>query len=216
MKKRLTKKEREAFVINEYLKEILVGLLLGDLYGRQKSAYAMFVFKQGLKNQDYLHHLYSIFNEYSASAPKSTISLPHPAHNNFLLRKCYTSFIFYTYSLLCFNEIYNMFYISGKKVIPVNIFDLLTPIRRVGLAYWIADDGSWNKVNKYVTLCTDSFTLVEVQQLIEILNTKFNLRCYKTKSGNNFRIIIPSYSIPTLRELLSSHIPPMMKYKIGL
>lgn len=208
MKKRLTKKEREAFVINEYLKEILVGLLLGDLYGRQKSAYAMFVFKQGLKNQDYLHHLYSIFNEYSASAPKSTISLPHPKTG-----KCYTSFIFYTYSLLCFNEIYNMFYISGKKVIPVNIFDLLTPLC---LAYWIADDGSWNKVNKYVTLCTDSFTLVEVQQLIEVLNTKFNLRCYKTKSGNNFRIIIPSYSIPTLRELLSSHIPPMMKYKIGL
>ena len=85
-------------------------------------------------------------------------------------------------------------------MIPVNIFDLLTPIRRVGLAYWIADDGSWNKVNKYVTLCTDSFTLVEVQQLIEILNTKFNLRCYKTKSGNNFRIIIPSYSIPTYRK----------------
>jgi len=208
MKKRLTKKEREAFVINEYLKDILVGLLLGDLYGRQKSAYAMFVFKQGLKNQDYLHHLYSIFNEYSASAPKSTTSLPHPK-----TEKCYTSFIFYTYSLLCFNEIYNMFYISGKKVIPVNIFDLLTPL---GLAYWIADDGSWNKVNKYVTLCTDSFTLVEVQQLIEVLNTKFNLRCYKTKSGNNFRIIIPSYSIPTLRGLLSSHIPPMMKYKIGL
>jgi LAGLIDADG DNA endonuclease family len=214
MKKRLKKKkEREAFIINEYLKEILVGLLLVDLYGRQKSAYAMFVFKQGLKNQDYLHHLYSIFNEYSASAPKSTTSLPNPKTG-----KCYTSFIFYTYSLLCFNDIYNMFYISGKKVIPVNIFDLLTPIRRVGLAYWIADDGSWNKVNKYVTLCTDSFTLVEVQQLIEVLNTKFNLRCYKTKSGNNFRIIIPSYSIPTLRlrELLYSHIPPMMKYKIGL
>jgi hypothetical protein len=50
----------------------------------------MFVFKQGLKNQDYLHHLYSIFNEYSASAPKSTISLPHPAHNNWkMLYKFY-------------------------------------------------------------------------------------------------------------------------------
>jgi hypothetical protein len=86
----------------------------------------------------------------------------------------------------------------------------------LGLAYWIAYDGSWNKVNKYVTLCTDSFTLVEVLQLIEVLNTKFKLRCYKTKSCNNFIIIIPSYSIPTLRKLLSSHIPPMMKYKIGL
>jgi hypothetical protein len=52
---------------------------------------------------------------------------------------------------------------SSKKVIPINIFYLLTP---VSLAYWIADDGSWNKVGKYVTLCNDSFTLKEVLQLI--------------------------------------------------
>lgn len=35
-KKRLKKTEREDFVLNDYLKEILVGLLLGDLYGRKK------------------------------------------------------------------------------------------------------------------------------------------------------------------------------------
>jgi hypothetical protein len=76
-------------------------------------------------------------------------------------------------------------------MVPINIFNLLTPL---SLAYWIADDGSWNKVSKYVILCTDSYTLEEILKLIEVLNTKFNLRCYKVKCGNAFRIIILSYS----------------------
>ena len=54
---------------------------------------------------------------------------------------------FSTYTLPCFNELYNLFYLSGKKVIPNNIGDLLTPL---SLAYWIADEGSWNKTQRYV------------------------------------------------------------------
>ena len=65
-----------------------------------------------------------------------------------------------------------MFYLSGKKVIPSNIGDYLT---HISLAFWICDDGSWNSVGRYVTLCTDSFTLKEVELLIEVLNKKFNL-----------------------------------------
>lgn len=87
-KNRLKKKEREAFLINDYLKEILVGLLLGDLYGRKKSAYALFIFKQGLINQDYLNHLYSIFKDYTASGPKISNNPPHPKTG-----KCYISIL---------------------------------------------------------------------------------------------------------------------------
>lgn len=100
-----------------------------------------------------------------------------------------------------------------KKVIPSNIGDYFTPI---SLAYWISDVGSWNSVGRYVTLCTDSFTLGEVELLIEVLNKKYNLNCYKCKNKNGYRIIIPSYSIVGLQKLLSMHIPPMMRYKIGL
>lgn len=57
-----------------------------------------------------------------------------------------------------------------------------------------------------MTLCTDSFTAVEVELLIDVLNKKFNLKSYKVKNGNNYRIIIPAYSVPVLQELLSLHI----------
>ncbi len=90
---------------------------------------------------------------------------------------------------------------------------MLTPL---SLGYWIADDGSWNKPGKYTVLCTDSFTLEEVELLIEVLNKKFHLKCYKCRQGIGYRIIIPSYSIPVLQNLLASHMPPMMRHKIGL
>lgn len=41
--------------------------------------------------------------------------------------------------LPCFNEFRELFYKSVKKIIPVNIYDLLISI---GLAFWIMDDGS--------------------------------------------------------------------------
>jgi hypothetical protein len=39
---------------------------------------------------------------------------------------------FVTYCLPCFNELYLAFYPEGKKRIPINIGELLTPL---GLAY---------------------------------------------------------------------------------
>jgi hypothetical protein len=206
--RRLTKKEQEAFSLPSDLKDIFVGLLLGDLLGRFRYGKARFVFKQGLVHEDYLLHLYEIFKGYCPSAPKITKSLPH-----YRTGKIYSSILFSTFTLSCFNELYELFYISGKKVVPSIIGDLLTPL---SLAYWIGDDGSWNKPNKNVILCTDSFTLEEVELLIEVLNTKFNLKCYKNKNGNVYRIIIPSYSIPVLQNLLASHMPSMMRHKIGL
>lgn len=206
--KRLKKKEKEAITLTNELKDILVGGLLGDLHGRLRNGKASFVFKQGIIHKDYLNHLYELFSLYCPSAPKIVEGSPH-----IITGKIYSSIGFQTYTLPCFTELYNSFYTDSQKRIPMNIRDLLTPL---ALAYWIADDGSWNKVSKYVTLCTDSYSLAEVENLIEVINTKFNLKCYKLKSSHNYRIIIPAYSILTLHKLLATHIPPMMKYKIGL
>jgi hypothetical protein len=206
--KRLKNKEKAAFSIPSNLKEIFVGLLLGDLYGRSRYGNTRFVFKQGLIHKDYLYHLYELFSLFCPSEPKVTRGLSDTRTG-----KIYSSISFSTYTLPCFNELYTLFYLSGKKVIPNNIEDLLTPL---SLAYWIADDGSWNKPQRYVSLSTESFTLAEVEVLIKVLNTKFNLSCYKSRNGAAYKIIIPSYSVPVLQELLSPHIPPMLRHKIGL
>ena len=163
--KRLKKKEKEAMTLTSELKDILTGSLLGDLHGRLRYGKVCFVFKQGIIHQDYLNHLYELFSHYCPSAPRIGTGKPDVRTG-----KVYSSIVFATYTLPCFIELYNSFYVDGKKIIPLNIEEMLTPL---GLAYWIADDGSWNKVSKYLTFCTDSYSLAEVENLIKVRNTKF-------------------------------------------
>ena len=119
-----------------------------------------------------------------------------------------------TYSLPCFNEFYDLFYHEGTKCIPSNIAELLSPL---GLCYWLCDDGTFDKSNQIVILCTDSFTLEEVQLLINVLNDKWNLESYQKKTSiGNYRIAIPRRSLPILESLLGPIMPPMMRYKLGL
>lgn len=62
--------------LNSELKDILVGLLLGDLHGRLRYEKVSFVFKQGIIHQDYLNHLYNLFSNYCPSPPKIVKGLP--------------------------------------------------------------------------------------------------------------------------------------------
>jgi len=44
-------------------------------------------------------------------------------------------------ALPCFNDLHNLFYPEGKKVVPSIIGDILTS---KGLAYFLMDDGYYN------------------------------------------------------------------------
>ena len=131
--------------------------------------------------------------------------------------KNYSSLTLRTRSLPLFTEYYKLFYLNGVKVIPNNIGDLLTPL---GLAHWIMQDGSYHKVSKGVVLCTDSFKKEEIELLISVLQTNFNLICTiqkaPNKSLNRFRIYISAKSLPVLRTLVQSHFHPTMLYKLGI
>ena len=135
--KRLTKSEKENFTLSSDLFDIIVGLLLGDLYARRRNVDTKLYFKQGVVHKEYVSHLYDIFRLYCSNVPKTTNNPPDHKTG-----KSYVSMTFETFTLPCFNELYDLFYVAGKKVIPNNISELLTA---AGLAYWICDDGSWNK-----------------------------------------------------------------------
>ena len=195
---RLTKAERTQLVLSKELKEISVGLLLGDLYGeKQKTSINIrFVFNQGIIHKDYLFHLFELFQDYCPSDPKIGNHL-----SDKITGKVHSSIRFSTYSLPCFNEYYDLFYPNGikKKVVPLNIGALLTPL---GLAYWICDDG--NNDRGAVRLCTNCFTHDEVKLLVSVLTDKINLRCSINKAGNGFIIRISQKSLPVLLALLKT------------
>ncbi len=206
----MTKEERSLFSLSADLKNILVGLLLGDLYARKqkRNVNAWLCFEQGLVHETYLFHLYDLFKSYCQSAPKTSNRLPDKRTG-----KIYTRVTFTTCSLPCFNELHELFYPEGVKSIPKNIGDLLTPL---GLAYWICDDGGFCKTSRRVTLNTQSFTLEEVNLLVKTLIDKWSLKCAVYKDKNGFVIKISSKSLVVLQSLLKDIMPPMMKYKIGL
>ena len=66
------------------------------------------------------------------------------------------------------------------KIIPYNIYDLLTPI---ALAHWIMDDGV--KRNKGLVLCTDSFSISDVVRLSNVLRIKYGLNTTITRFKEN-------------------------------
>lgn len=206
--KSLTKVKRSQFSLSDQLKSILVGLNLGDLHIQKQNVNARLRFEQGIVHEDYLNHLYDLFKSYCPQAPKIYTRSPDKITGKVHSRICFS-----TYSLPCFNEMHELFYTCGAKIIPSNIEDLLTPL---GLCYWICDDGGFNKISGVVVISTHGFSFGEVELLTRVLNNKFKLISTINKNGNHFVIRISHGSLPVLQKMLAPHMPSMMKYKIGL
>jgi len=206
--RRLTNLQKSQFSLSDELRQIIVGLLLGDANAQKQGVNARLRFGQGVVHLEYLMHLYELFKTYCSMEPKFSNSILDKS-----TRKIHRSIHFNTFSLPCFNPLYEDFYVDGSKVVPQNIGELLTPL---GLSYWIADDGGFNKLYRAVVLSTQSFSLEEVKLLVNVLNKKFGLNCTINKKGAHFVIRIPSKSLPLLQALLAPHMPSMMRHKIDL
>jgi hypothetical protein len=109
----LTKAGKEALRVPSNLNEILVGLLLGDLYIEKRNINPRLVFRQGIVHQDYLLNLYELFKEFCSLGPKIVSPMPHKRTG-----KVYPAVWFKTMSLPCFNELHDLFYHDGKNRSP--------------------------------------------------------------------------------------------------
>lgn len=213
-KKRLSNLEREAFKLDVESKEgqALIGLLLGDgwlIRNKSKSGTlnnTRFCFAQSVINTDYFMFVYNIFKPYCLG--------PFYQFNKFSkLTGPYSGLQFNTLVFPCINFYHDIFYKQGKKQVPLNIIDYLTPI---SLAFWISDDGSYHVRDHILILCTDGFTESGVDLLIDALKNKFGLKCRKEKGNSGYRIIILKSSMDKLRDMVLEYMDPSMYYKLGV
>ena len=105
-----------------------------------------------------------------------------------------------------------MFYVSNIKIVPNNIYELLTPR---GLAFWIMDDGGRHGSGLHISVY--AFTNEDVDKLIFTLQDKFNLKCsihYNRK--NKPCIYIFKESMDNLVKLVKPYFINDMLYKLGL
>jgi LAGLIDADG DNA endonuclease family len=192
------------------LQEIIVGLMLGDLFAekRKENSNTRLQFKQSIVNKDYIDHLYSIFKEYCGSEPVIMSSFDNRPSKN----KIYSSIKFSTFSLPCFNKFRELFYDNlGVKCIPVNLGNILTAR---SLAYWIMDDGY--KTEKGFYICTDSYSLEDHNKLIIIFKNNFDLSCGVHKHTNGYRLYVHSKSKDKLLQLIKPYLIPHFNYKFNL
>ncbi len=113
----------------------------------------------------------------------------------------------------CITELRSLFYpeLSKIKVIPFNIYDLLTP---AAVAHLIMGDGSAQRHG--LIICTDSYTLKDVVRLINVLIIRYRLECsIRYHSPTQPRIYIKERSMPLLRTIVRPHMCSTMLYKLG-
>ena len=194
--------------LSKELEEIIIGLMLGDLFAekRNPNSNTRLQFKQSIKNQVYVDHLFSMFKEYCNSEPKITSSYDNrPGKKEFNV-----SIKFWTQSLPCFNQFRDSFYDnSGKKFIPLNLEENITSR---SLAYWAMDDG-YKSANGFY-FCTESFTYEENETLALMLLVKFELSCGVHKHTNGYRLYIHKKSKLKLFDIVKPYVIYHFEYKL--
>jgi hypothetical protein len=203
----LTDKTIKLEEIPQNLRDIIIGLILGDLHVRRRHINTSFCFKGSTIHSDYIIHLYSLFSAYCKTPPKTVEAR--------LGSKVFGSVVFDTLTYPAFNFFHELFYVNGIKRIPALIAEYLTP---VGLAYWFMDDGYADR-SGYV-FCTNSFTYEEVCLLVEALKSKFDLDCSihtrNDRINKPYLIYVKSNSVSKFVNLVKPHMHPSMSYKLTL
>lgn len=127
---------------------MLLGLLLSEagLSKQAKSKNARLALKQSMIHFPFLFSTFNILSHFCSSVPYSDHAL--------LKSRQYYGIRLESRAYSCVTSLYNIFYNDKVKIVPADIYNLLTPL---AFAYWIMGDGLGN-FYKELYLCTDSFT----------------------------------------------------------
>nr|WUR10584.1 LAGLIDADG homing endonuclease [Elmerina hispida] len=172
-----------------------------------------FAIKQSDIHKDYLFFLYNFFfsRGYTSNLAPRLYKRTIKGRNN-----VYHGYEFNTYTFRSFVWLYELFYKKGKKIVPKNINDLLTPL---ALAIFVMCNGE--KKNNGMIIDTYLFTKSEVQNLVFVLKDKFNINSSifsrSERSGsdkNKYKIFIYNENITILVKIIEPFLHSSMHYKI--
>jgi hypothetical protein len=117
---RYTALERHLIKIPKSKISVFIGIILSDanIQKQSKGGDARLQFKQKYSQFEYFYSVFFQLSHYCSKGPYVTKAIIH--------KKVHYGLSFTTRSLLCITELYNLFYYEGKKIIPKNLFELLT------------------------------------------------------------------------------------------
>lgn len=117
-----------------------------------------------------------------------------------------------------FTELHAIWYVpkaikgATKVLLSLTYLNNYNYFTEVSLAHIIMGDGYWENDSKTVLICTENYSLVEVQTFIAFLEARFGLKATTKKRKANYRIRFSSANnnLKTLKTLVIPYMHPSM------
>jgi transposase len=215
-------------MFNEKQLQIFTGSMLGDgtiVKNCQNGGLCRFQVSQsqtdhaGCDKTSYMNFYLNEFDDFSTKIISASIKASGVAinpHKNYFDR-----YVFYTHNLRFWEKLESKWYVprtghprfKRRKIVPTDI--KLTPLT---LCVWHMDDGSNNQTDANIELNTQSFTVDEVEFLIERLKKDLGIDSHKKAGGKKegqYKIYIGRNSYFDFIEMIKQHVEwDCFKYKI--
>lgn len=199
------------FILNDNVKQILLGSLLGDgyltklkndknafyreLHSKKQKEYLLWKYKY-LKIFDVKLHEYSTYDKRT--------------------NKIYDSILLWSKVNPLLTSYHELLYINGKKTVTGKLLD---EIGLLGLAIWYLDDGHYNYRDGRCGFATDIFSYEENLLLKNWLRNKFGISTYffrrKKKDTISYTINLSSDETLKFLDMINMFVPKCMHYKLG-
>nr|YP_009558612.1 hypothetical protein [Capillidium heterosporum]AZZ06712.1 hypothetical protein [Capillidium heterosporum] len=197
---------------NKEIISVIIGSLLGDAYGNRKSIEGIrIVYKQGIKNKEYLFWLYEFFYKQGYCTNLLPRKYTRKLKKGDQIKE-YFGYEFNTFTFRSLNWIHKMFYKKGVKVLKMELEKYFSPL---ALAIWCMSSGK--HINGRIELSTNLRRDQDMEKLIKMLNNRFGLNCDINKQKKDlYVVVISKESVKLLQTIVLPNILPTMKHKIGL
>ncbi len=190
--------------------DVIIGSLLGDAHlecrsiGLRNPITARLRVHHGEKQKDYVFWKFQVLKAFVSREPRE-VSWDNPKRG---LHE--VSWYFHTTSLEELGRIHQSFYKDGMKILPENIFEMLTPRM---IAIWFMDDGS--RIGKGFTLNTHGFSYEEQLRIVDYLEHRHSITAHIVKDRTKFKIGIGAHDRDRFIKIVQPFIIPSMIYKMN-
>jgi hypothetical protein len=194
--------KKVTFKLSKIQKAVLVGTILGDGSLKYRGKYCRLYIKHAygqLPLAQYKHQVFSSITTMKMRVFKQKVGIKDYA---------FAEFVSLTHPV--FTQYYNLFYPLGKKVVPLNIENIL--LHPLSLAVWVMDDGSAEYAG--ASLQTHGFDKKGVERLMRTIKKNFGLKVTKRKNKGKWIIYFPKISLPKLKLIIGKYMLPEFKYKL--
>jgi len=194
----------------------MVGLLLGDGTVRKQGHISLLAIQQ--TDEALVNLLWSICNKYKLVNKKvQCLYRINPITGKEKKIVYYFQTLTLPYFNIFFDEWYKIDIVnnSRKKVLPLDLETSLIPL---AIAHWVMGDGTFDKGKaQRIIICTDCFSLIEVNYLRSILLKKYIIDSYikRSKSGKDkwiYRIAISGKNRMKFQKLVCPYMIPTLLY----